>query len=142
MLNTMVLVYCFTTTFPEQQNLQYSLIFSNYSVVIGSIIILLVAVCWFMVIICLRVAGRNRVGFLAGRFQKPSFASLVEYDGVEVVIGNEGEEYRDSSVEKTKEEKKYYRKVWVARIVFIISGLFVIVAGGLFYGKGVVAFKR
>mmetsp|Transcript_11098 Transcript_11098/g.23091 ORF Transcript_11098/g.23091 Transcript_11098/m.23091 type:complete len:480 (+) Transcript_11098:181-1620(+) len=111
-------------------------------VVIGSIIILLVAVCWFMVIICLRIAGRNRVGFLAGRFQKPSFASLAESDGVEVVIGNEGEEHRDSSVEKTKEEKKYYRKVWVARIVFIISGLFVIVAGGLFYGKGVVAFKR
>jgi hypothetical protein len=37
-------------------------------------------------------------------------------------------------------EKKFMRKVWAVRTVFILSGIFVITAGALFYAKGVVSF--
>lgn len=119
-------------------------------------IILIVAILWFFVIVCLKIAGRKRVGFFAGRLVRPVDSSASsdggggKGDGVEVVMAGNGQEEDDvdeavpvdtAAAANSTVDKKFKRRVWFVRGVFVISGLMVIIAGGLFYGKGVVAFK-
>ena len=128
-------------------------------------IILLVAVVWFFVIVCLRIAGQKRVGFFAGRFVLPeketlqSFNEVEEKGGVEVVMEKEqapddDDNYIKESIPvdetsgafnegsvKAHADKKFKRKVFAVRALFIMSGIIVIVSGCLFYGKGVASFK-
>ena len=42
----------------------------------------------------------------------------------------------------TDSDKQFNRRVWSVRIIFVLSGSFVMIAGGLFYGKGVTSFKN
>ena len=113
------------------------------SVVIGSITILLVALVWFMVIVGLKIAGQKRVGFLAGRLEKSDASNLEAPDGVEVVMKNEEHDKSVSAQQNDGEaDTRFKHKVWAVRAAFVISGIIVIICGGLFYGKGVVSFKR
>lgn len=127
-------------------------------IILGAMIILIVAILWFFVIVCLKVAGRKRVGFFAGRLVRPVASSASsdgsgggKGDGVEVVMAGNGQEDNNdvdeavpvdtAAAASNTVDKKFKRRVWFVRGVFVISGLMVIAAGGLFYGKGVAAFK-
>lgn len=111
-------------------------------VIIGAIIILSVAVIWLVLILSLRIAGQDRVGFLAGRLVKYT----EENGGVEVEINDEEDDLIDEAheVEQTTEKREvlFKRKVTAVRLVFVISGMIVISSGCIFYGKGVVSFRR
>jgi hypothetical protein len=121
----------------------------SHRIVGGCIIILLIAIIWFFVIVCLKVSGQQKVGFLAGTFIKTTKSlqsSEGKRDGANVEMENENVDEHESmaltnSAEEEKIEKKFNAKVMLARIVFVISGILVIVSGGLFYGKGVASFK-
>ena len=136
-------------------------------IIIGAIIILLVSVIWGFAIACLKIAGQKKVGFLAGTLVRPADAvqptgtkENEEEKGGDVEVVLEGDEQRpskeDTEDNKIEEavavgdtnnaadvnhaEKKFMRKVWTVRTVFILSGIFVITAGALFYAKGIVSF--
>lgn len=126
-------------------------------IIIGAMIILIVAIVWFFAVVCLKIAGQKRVGFLAGRLTRPSSANSsqgTDEDGekgaIEVVMENDddggsNEERVDEAVlmsstmnNSTNEspvDKNFNRRVWAVRGVFVLSGLLVIISGGLFYGK-------
>ena len=132
-------------------------------VIIGAMVILIVALVWFFAIVVLKIMGEKKVGFLAGRLVRPVDLNNLpdtQQAGVEVVIENEGEEQPlnkeagaenevDEAVPVTNNnhefspaEKRFNRKVWAVRIMFVLSGILVMISGGLFYGKGVVSFKN
>ena len=117
-------------------------------IVAGAIIIFLVALVWSFAIICLKISGPKRVGFLAGKFVRPSASSPKggtqengEGGGFEVVMRNEQEFSEDlvdeavavnrmynAAVDPVAE--KYFRtRVGAVRIMFVCSGIAVIVAG-------------
>ncbi len=137
----------------------------------SSILILCIAVVWFLVIVCLKVAGQKRVGFLAGHIEwremKPEFESgsnrtlsaiPEEEERNETELNNEEFPAPNEETEAflatplvisntifdereyAREEKKFHRKVFGVRAAFVISGICVIISGGLFYGKGVASF--
>mmetsp|Transcript_24741 Transcript_24741/g.45497 ORF Transcript_24741/g.45497 Transcript_24741/m.45497 type:complete len:575 (+) Transcript_24741:159-1883(+) len=128
----------------------------------GAMLIFGVALVWFMIIVGLKIAGQKRVGFLAGRLEYPDVgpaSNEVEDSGTLPVIEEEPEDIEsllDSEVsspliisdniynelERAKQEKKFNRKVLAARVIFVLSGLCVIVASILFYAKGVTAFQK
>jgi len=128
-------------------------------------------VVWFIVIFCLKVAGQKRVGFLAGRLERPETrpgyksgsdrtlsAIPEEEERNEAEVNNGGlsapnEETEASLVtplvisntifderEYAREENKFHRKVIGVRAAFVISGICIIISGGLFYWKGVASF--
>lgn len=131
----------------------------------AAMLILGVALIWFMVILGLQIAGQKKVGFLAGRLEHPDYGktnneaqdstrtlptideepstegeidqSLLDFDTSPLLIGKN----LDSEVEVAKREKKFNRKVFIVRMIFIFSGISVIVSGALFYAKGVVSFQ-
>ena len=134
-------------------------------VIIGAMIILIVALVWFFAIAILKIMGEKKVGFLAGRLVRPVDLNNLpdttdEKGGVEVVMENEGEEQplnkeagaenevdeaiavTNNNNEFSPAEKIFNRKVWAVRIMFVLSGILVMISGGLFYGKGVVSFKN
>ena len=121
-------------------------------IAIGAIIVLAVALVWFLVIVSLKVAGSEKVGFLAGRFVEPGGGSSVcqgaEKEGMEVQMEDNGRsesaQLRISTavpVVDEGERRSFNRRVWFVRVMFILSGIGVIVAGILFYSKGVTAFQ-
>lgn len=132
----------------EEQVKEYAL-----GVLVGAMIILGVAILWFFVIVTLKIVGQKRVGFLAGRFVRPTSEEDSD-EGVEVVMagGGRGDDGGDpdeglpadytGSKMSASENKKFNRSVWIGRAVFILAGLMVIISGGVFYGKGVAAFKN
>lgn len=89
----------------------------------------------------LKIAGQQKVGFFAGRLVRPNAVSPME-SGVEVIIENE-DETSPIPVNEPGEhaQKSFKRRVIVVRSVFVIFGVLTIVAGILFYSKGVAAFK-
>jgi len=111
-------------------------------VLTGAIIILCVALLWFALILGLRIAGQNRVGFLSGRLVKYT----EENGAIEVEINEEeGDDdiIIDGPIVQHAIDKVFFkRKVTAVRLMFVISGIVVIAAGGVFYGKGVVSFRR
>lgn len=118
-------------------------------IAIGAIIVLAVALVWFFVIVSLKVAGSEKVGFLAGRFSEPagsgSGCNGAEKEGTEVQLEDNGRsELRISTAVPVADEgkrKSFKRRVWFVRGMFILSGIGVIVGGALFYSMGVTAFQ-
>jgi len=120
-------------------------------IVIGAIIVLAVALVWFFVIVLLKVAGSDKVGFFAGRFVEPGSGSVrngAEKEGMEIQLEdngrNESSQHRISTAVPVVDEgkrKSFNRRVWLARVMFILSAFGVIIAGILFYSKGVTAFQ-
>ena len=133
-------------------------------VIIGAMVILIVAIVWFFAIICLKIAGQKRVGFLAGRMVRPSHAGpshKEEGAGVEVVMENDDQALPVSDNNEADEaipavntslndttnnadaahvDKMFERKLWAVRGTFVLSGIAVLVAGILFYTNGVHSF--
>ncbi len=116
-------------------------------VIIGSLIIAIVAIVWFFAIICLKIAGTKRVGFLAGRFVRP-YSNREEkgYGGAdcEIVDGDEiwsrsvvGGENNETIRAKSMENSTHYlrapisfgRRVGIVRVLFVLSGIAVIISG-------------
>lgn len=97
----------------------------------------------------LKVAGSEKVGFLAGRFSEPagsgSGCNGAEKEGTEVHLEDNGRsEHRISTAVPVADEgkrKSFKRRVWFVRGMFILSGIGVIVGGALFYSMGVTAFQ-
>lgn len=48
----------------------------------------------------------------------------------------------DELVKAATKDNQFKRIVFAVRAVFVLSGIFVIISGGLFFGKGVTGFKR
>mmetsp|Transcript_10148 Transcript_10148/g.21980 ORF Transcript_10148/g.21980 Transcript_10148/m.21980 type:complete len:571 (+) Transcript_10148:153-1865(+) len=128
-------------------------------IIIGAIIIFCVALLWFLVIVILKILGQKKVGFFGGRFVRPGIQpeggdGNEEKGGVEVVMAPGGRDQdheiseavpADSTYDNAvddKTEKRFATTVWTVRVLFVLSGIFVIISGGLFYGKGVVSFKN
>lgn len=114
-------------------------------VISGAIIILCVALLWFTVILGLRFSGQKRVGFLSGRLVKHN----IEKGAIELEIEEEepalANDYDDNDVVQRQTDKRevlFNRKVAAVRLVFVTCGMVVLAAGGAFYGKGVVSFRR
>ena len=140
-------------------------------VVSAAMLLFAIGLVWCMVIIILKIAGQKRVGFLAGRLEHPDYVSDEEVkesneprtphsstvgeqeDRMEIereegdfasplISGRNNSIGTDLEVTLQK-EKKFKRKVWAVRATFVISGLCVLlVAGALFYAKGVTSFKN
>ena len=87
-------------------------------IIIGSVIVLCVALVWFLAIMGLKAAGQRRVSFFAGRLVRP---------------GPEGDD--------AARDEKFARTTWIVRVAFVLSGVAVIVAGVVFYAKGAAAFR-
>ena len=115
-------------------------------VISGAIIILCVALFWFAAILGLRFSGQKRVGFLSGRLVKHN----IEKGANELEIEEERVPADDVVVDDNdvvqpgtdKREVLFNRKVTAVRLVFVTCGMVVLAAGGAFYGKGVVSFRR
>jgi hypothetical protein len=117
-------------------------------IVAGSIIIFLVAVVWSFAIICLKILGQKRVGFLAGHFVRPSASSpkrgteeTGECGGFEVVM-DKGQQFSKDHVDEVVAvnlmynptvdpvaEKRFRTRVGAVRIMFVFSCIVVIVSG-------------
>lgn len=114
-------------------------------VLIGSIIIFGVAVMFFAVIIGLKIAGQDRVGFLAGRFVKYTPRDTPTEDSIDGLVDEE-ERINDEPrvVDKTLEKRNALSKRTsiAVRLMFVLSGIIIIVFTGIFYGKGVDSFRR
>jgi len=120
-------------------------------IIIGALIILSVAVVWFLAIVILKCMGEKKVGFLAGRLIRhtATTGSSSKGEGVEVVMPSPSnpEDGIDEGVPvnhaiDTETEQKFTRSVHLIRAIFILSAIVVIISGGVFYGKGVVSFKN
>ncbi len=121
-------------------------------VIIGSLLIAIVAIVWFIAIICLKCAGSMRVGFLSGRFVRPytTGTEKEEHHGVEIVL--EGKDNDDQHVSNTYEpqqertsgnksaaatathadpivKKNFKMRVGLVRVIFLLSGISVIISG-------------
>ena len=106
-------------------------------VIIGSLIIAIVAIVWLFAIVCLKIAGPQRVGFFSGRFVRPSANpekdKRGEADIVDVVI-DEGNETLPSistggATESPHTSKNFGRRVLVVRVLFVLSGIAVLISG-------------
>lgn len=115
-------------------------------VVVGALLIFGLALLWFAIIVGFKIAGVEKVGFLAGRFHHPQFyerksrEDAVRDVGTLPVIGEEpeaGDENdsttSDSQVINEEETEKFKRRVWHVRTIFILCGIGAIVCGILFY---------
>jgi len=120
-------------------------------------IILIVALLLFFVIIILKLQGQKKVGFFAGRLVRPVDANLTAAKQESDINENEDEQPLNEEVvneavpvssttttqyRNANTNEKFNQRVWAVRLMFVLSGCFVIIAGGLFYGKGVVSFKN
>ena len=121
--------------------------------IIGSLIIAIVAIVWFIAIICLKIAGTKRVGFLAGRFVRPYDAAAIgaenEKDrGVEVVLDRDDDEDEGDAQhrnepstppmnnnnspaypDQSRVRENFGIRVGIVRALFLLCGIVVIVSG-------------
>ena len=124
-------------------------------IVVGALLIFSLALVWLAVIIGFKIAGVAKVGFLAGRFQHPHLderrSQSQEDTGREVgalpVICEEPEAGDDTendsttsdshvqvmNEEETETDRKFQRRVFRTRTIFILCGIGAIVCGMLFY---------
>lgn len=133
-----------------------------------SIFVLVVSIIWACIILAFKYAGPHKVGFLAGRFIEPDpteklsprtsaeFLSVIQEEE-ETVDVYEGESLLsvdpivdtplvisdniEGEMRRVEMEKKFVRTVTAVRAVFLLSGLGVIISGGLYYGKAVKSFN-
>ncbi len=121
-------------------------------VLIGSLLIAIVAIVWFIAIISLKCAGSKSVGFLCGHFVRPytTGTEKEEDHGVEIVL--EGKDNDDQHVSNTHEpeqertsgnesaaaaathadpimKKNFEIRVRLVRVIFLLSGISVIISG-------------
>jgi methyl-accepting chemotaxis protein len=82
------------------------------------------------VLLIIKCAGPKRVGFLAGRLNHPYYDSTTP-DLIDQDVNNYD----------AKKEKKFKTKVSIVRLMFVISGLAVVICVVLFYSKGMAAFR-
>lgn len=125
----------------------------------SSMLIFGIALVWFLVIMCFKCAGPTKVGFLAGRLESPTRSSLPSIEeclteddddvvstetpvGLQHSSASPGPEiFSGADLDQEKKEKKFKRTALAVRVVFVLSGLCVMVSGALFYAKGVTAFQ-
>eukprot|EP00804_Cyclotella_cryptica_P011550 CCRYP_012069-RA/>CCRYP_012069-RA protein AED:0.05 eAED:0.05 QI:236/1/1/1/1/1/6/761/608 len=133
-------------------------------VIAVSVFVLVVSIIWVCVIFAFKYAGPKRVGFLAGCLIEPDhtkqvsprtsveFLSVIQEED-EILDVDESESVLiadpmvdtpfiitdniEEEMRRVELEKKFLRKVTTVRAVFLLSGVGVIISGGLFYGKGV-----
>lgn len=119
----------------------------------ASMVILGIALLWLIVIMSFKCAGKKRVGFLAGRLECPNLQPPLQHP-IEECLTEEDENFstqtpighhhnassgpENFSVSET--DHKFNRKAVMVRVVFVISGICVMIAGVLFYSLGVTAF--
>ena len=113
-------------------------------VLIGSIIIFGVALMFFAVIISLKIAGQDRVGFLAGRFVKYTPRDTPTEDSIDCFVDEEERIDEPRVVDQTTEKRNALSKrtSLAVRLMFVLSGIIIIVFTGIFYGKGIDSFRR
>lgn len=85
-------------------------------ILIGSIIVLCVALLWFIVILGLKCAGQKRVGFFAGHLARPAGADEAQ-------------------------ERRLARTTRGVRTAFVLSAIAVIIACVVFYARGAGSFR-
>lgn len=134
----------------EQQTREYII-----GVIVGSLIIAIVAVCWFFAIACLKLAGPKRVGFLAGHFERPCVTPekaeeccdevtlKKDQPSNEIVDKNEANEppptidpraegdhpLNEKVDQNLRATKRFTRRVMAVRVLFLLSGIAVLVSG-------------
>ena len=86
----------------------------------------------------LKIAGKSKVGFFAGRLIRPPAAGIDA--GVEVVIESQAGATSNTD-QNDRVQKSFNRRVLFVRLVFVLCGILTIIASILFYTKGVAAFK-
>ncbi len=128
-----------------------------------------IAAVWFMIIIGFKVAGPKKVGFLAGKLEHPEYdatapvrnvgaLTLIENDPPEASSDGETETRSllesdfaspliitntiDADSDGARADEKFKKKVIAVRMTFVLSGLAMIVCGSLFYGYGMMSFRR
>ena len=128
-----------------------------------------IAAVWFMIIIGFKVAGPEKVGFLAGKLEHPEYdatapardvgaLTLIEDDQLEASSdgGTENRSLLESDLaspliitntinadsDSARADEKFKKKVIAVRVTFVVSGLAMIVCGSLFYGYGMMSFRR
>ena len=113
-------------------------------VLIGSIIIFGVALMLFAVIIGLKIAGQDRVGFLAGRFVKYTPRDTPTDDSIDGLVDDEERIDEPRVIDQTLEKRNTLSKrtCIAVRLMFVLSGIIIIVFTGIFYGMGVDSFRR
>ena len=113
-------------------------------VLIGSIIIFGVALMFFAVIIGLKIAGQDRVGFLAGRFVKYTPRDTPTDDSIDGLVDDEERIDEPRVIDQTLEKRNTLSKrtCIAVRLMFVLSGIIIIVFTGIFYGLGVDSFRR
>jgi hypothetical protein len=129
-----------------------------------------IAAVWFTVIIGFKIAGPKKVGFLAGKLEHPEYdatalardvgaLTLIEDDPPEEASSDGGTENQsllesdlaspliitntiDADSDGARADEKFKKKVIAVRMTFVLSGLAMIVCGSLFYGYGMMSFRR
>ena len=115
-------------------------------VIIGSLIIAIVAIVWLFAIVCLKIAGPQRVGFFSGRFVRPT-ANPEQKTSCEADIVVEGEKSWNDAVvmdegnetlptitmggetQSPQTSMNFGRRVLVVRVLFVLSGIAVLISG-------------
>ncbi|KAL7551453.1 hypothetical protein ACHAWF_014640 [Thalassiosira exigua] len=130
----------------------------------GAMLIFCVGLLWIGVVVGLKIAGRKKVDFLAGRLEYPVEMSPREDDAgtsasshvEEEATVDDAESHAEADAaspliaaddvgaqeERLKREKKFNRKVLAVRATFVLSGAGVVVASCLYYAKGIALFKE
>jgi hypothetical protein len=98
-------------------------------IVIGALLVLAVAIVWFIGIVILNCLGEKRVGFFAGSFTHPSVNKRHEDgQGVEVVTDKEKVQDTTPAVDPVV-VTRFNMRVGMVRVLFVCCGLAVIVSG-------------
>lgn len=99
-------------------------------IVIGALLVMAVAIAWFIVILILNCLGEKRVGFFAGSFTHPSVTSEPPDDEQAVeVITDKAKLQGTSTAVDPGVVNKFDRRVMTVRVMFVCCGLAVIVSG-------------
>lgn len=115
----------------------------NYllGVTAGAMLVLSIGLFLFIVLMGVKCAGPKKVGFLAGRLYHPDYdptsPDLIDEDRSSGIVIDG----IDPDSEDAKNDEKFKKKVIAVRLIFVISGLAVILCVSLFYGKGMAAFR-
>ena len=126
---------------------------------VASLIVLIASLLWASVLLIFKCLGPTKVGFLSGRVIKPAtmkyvnFSAVAQGDGInfdEMVSLHRNEDPNaplilsnniEAELQAKKREKSFSRKVKAIRVIFLFSGLGVLVAGALYYGVAVKSFN-
>lgn len=132
-------------------------------VVTASIIILLLALLWAILILIFKCLGPTKVGFLSGRLIEPPTKRSGEFLSVDLgsdettmdegtlLHRNEHDPTAplvlsnitmEEDIQRKTMHKKFLTRVRLVRATFLLSGMGVVAAGALYYGKAVKSFNK